>query len=173
MWHAPVFVAFGSNLGDKRSHIERARDALSARGDVVVERFSSLYRSRAMYNREQPDFLNAVGRCKTRLSPADLLARLKSLERAQGRVGLQAQVRYAPRVIDLDLLYYERRVLVEPGLILPHPHLAERSFVLAPLAEIAPSFCDPQRECSVADLMARLERDGRAEALERVQDAED
>ncbi len=167
MWHSPVFLAFGSNLGDKISQIVAAHDALEADGDIVVERFSSLYRSRAMYNREQPDFVNAVCRCKTTLSPARLLVRLKSLERRQGRIA--SSCRYAPRVIDLDLLYYEQRVVIERGLIVPHPRRAERAFVLLPLAEIAPSFCDPKLRCSIADLAKRLEREESAETLEKVQ----
>ena len=167
MWHSPVFLAFGSNLGDKNSHIAAARDALGADGDIEIERFSSLYRSRAMYNREQPDFLNAVCRCKTTLSPALLLARLKALERRLGR--LDAKHRNAPRVIDLDLLYYGQRVLTEQGLVVPHPRRAERAFVLLPLVEIAPSFCDPQHGCSAADLLTKLEREGRVEDIEKVQ----
>ncbi len=168
MWHSPVFVAFGSNLGDKRSHIVAARNALAAREDIAIESFSSLYRSRAMYNRDQPDFLNAVCRCKTRLSPACLLACLKEVERELGRV--DEKLRYTPRVIDLDLLYYEQQIFNEQALIVPHPRLAERSFVLVPLAEIAPSFCDPQHGCSIVDLATTLERTGRAEALEKVCD---
>ena len=168
MWHSPVFVAFGSNLGNKGSHIAAARDALGADGDIVVERFSSLYRSRAMYNREQPDFLNAVCRCKTTLSPARLLERLKALERRLGRV--EAKHRYAPRVIDMDLLYYGQRVLLERGLVIPHPRRAERAFVLLPLVEIAPSFCDPKLGCSVAELAKQLEREGTADTLEKVQE---
>ena len=157
MWHSPIFVAFGSNLGDKGAHIVAARDALGADGDIVVERCSSLYRSSAMYNLDQPDFLNAVCCCRTRLSPAELLARLKSLERRLGRV--EAKRRYAPRVIDLDLLYYEQRVISERGLVVPHPCRAERTFVLLPLVEIASTFCDPQLGCSLGELAGRLARE--------------
>ncbi len=154
MWHSPVFVALGSNLGDKRVHLLAAREALGARGDIIVERFSSLYRSCAMYDSDQPDFLNAVCCCRTSLSPEALLVRLKDLERGLGRV--VSKRRYGPRVIDLDLLYYEQRIIVERGLVVPHPCRAERAFVLLPLEEIASNFCDPALGCSVGELVVRL-----------------
>ena len=158
MWHSPIFVALGSNLGDKRFHLLAAREALGSGGDIVVERFSSLYRSCAMYDSAQPDFLNAVCCCRTSLSPEALLVRLKDLERGLGRV--VSSRRYASRVIDLDLLYYEQRIIVGDGLVVPHPCRGERAFVLLPLEEIASNFCDPALGCSIGELVGRLGGDG-------------
>jgi len=129
-----VFIGLGANLGDPRRAIDDALDALAARPDVRLTDVSSLYRS-APVDADGPDFINAVARVDTTLPPDALLQVLHEIEHAFGR---QRSYRNAPRLLDLDLLLYDDRVIDAPGLCLPHPRMHARAFVLAPLSEIAP-----------------------------------
>jgi 2-amino-4-hydroxy-6-hydroxymethyldihydropteridine diphosphokinase len=132
----PAYVALGSNLDDPRAQVERAFETLAAaRGSRLVAR-SSLYQSRPVGPVAQPDFVNAVAGMLTTLPPGEFLAELKSLEERLGRA--RPVVRWGSRRIDLDLLVHGQSRLDEPGLTVPHPGIAERAFVLEPLAEIAP-----------------------------------
>jgi 2-amino-4-hydroxy-6-hydroxymethyldihydropteridine diphosphokinase len=132
----PAYVALGSNLDDPGAQVARAFDALeSLRGTRLVAR-SPLYRSAPLGPVAQPDFVNAVGGLLTQLAPRALLDALKSLEAALGREA--PVVRWGPRRIDLDLLVHGTARVDEPGLSVPHPGLAERAFVLRPLADVAP-----------------------------------
>ena len=132
----PAYVALGSNLDDPSAQVLGAFAALAElRGSRLVAR-SSLYRSPPLGPVAQPDFVNAVAGLLTTLSPAELLAELKHLEEQLGRA--QPVVHWGPRRIDLDLLVHGSHRVTEPGLTVPHPGLAERAFVLGPLAEIAP-----------------------------------
>ena len=132
----PAYVGLGSNLGDPRRQVDRALAGLAdAPGTRLVAR-SSLYASAPMGPIEQPDFINAVAGVLTQLTPRELLAELKSLELRLGRE--PAVVRWGPRRIDLDLLMHGFVEINEPQLRLPHPGIAERAFVLLPLAELAP-----------------------------------
>lgn len=133
-----IYLALGSNLGDRRANLV---DALSQlRQKVVVEEMSSVYETLPAYKSEQPRFLNAVIKGSTQLPPQDLLHFLKGIERRMGR---ENNERYGPRPIDLDILTFNDLVLDEPGLTIPHPRIAERPFVLIPLAEIAPDLALP------------------------------
>ncbi len=132
----PAFVGLGSNLDDPRRQVERAFEALGAlEGSQFVLR-SSLYRSPPFGPVAQPEFVNAVAGLLTTLEPAAMLAELKSLEQRLGREA--PVVRWGPRRIDLDLLLHGSARIDEPGLAVPHPGIAERAFVVVPLAEIAP-----------------------------------
>jgi 2-amino-4-hydroxy-6-hydroxymethyldihydropteridine diphosphokinase len=134
-WTA-AYVALGSNQDDPGAQLARAFEALAAvRGSRLVAR-SSLYRSPPFGPVAQPDFVNAVAGMLTTLGARELLAELKSLEERLGRA--RPVVRWGPRRIDLDLLVHGGARLDEPGLTVPHPGIAERAFVLEPLAEIAP-----------------------------------
>lgn len=128
-------VALGSNLGDKAANIESAIANLEEKGDVRVVRRSRNYATDPWGKTDQDWFVNACVAVTTKLSPRDLLVRCKDIEERMGRVTTE---RWGPRIIDLDLLIYGDTVLNEPDLILPHPHMAERAFVLAPLMDIAP-----------------------------------
>jgi 2-amino-4-hydroxy-6-hydroxymethyldihydropteridine diphosphokinase len=130
-----ALICLGSNIGDPRANIERAVCRLSSLGIVVAR--SSLFRSAPWGVREQDDFMNAVVALKMPLIPLDLLHALQKIERELGRV---QTYRWGPRVIDLDILTYDDLVLNAPELTLPHPHLFERAFVLAPLSEIDPAY---------------------------------
>jgi 2-amino-4-hydroxy-6-hydroxymethyldihydropteridine diphosphokinase len=131
----PAYVALGSNLDDPRAQVERAMAELDGLPQTRCVLRSSLYRSRPMGPVEQPDFVNAVAGLLTALDAPALLAELKVLETRLGRVA--PVVRWGPRRIDLDLLVHGRARIEEPGLHVPHPGIAERAFVLVPLAEIA------------------------------------
>ena len=133
-----VYLALGSNLGDRRAHLAAAAARLAP--SVIVERVSSLYETEPAYLLDQPRFLNAALRGRTTLEPAALLALLKRIERELGR---EAGVRFGPRVIDLDILLYGDRSIASEALTIPHPRMAERPFVLVPLAEIAPDLIPP------------------------------
>ncbi len=136
-----AIVGLGANIGDPAARLSAARQALAALPDTVLMRASSLYRTAPVGYTEQPDFLNAVCWLKTDLAPAALAAALFALEQRLGRV--RGALRDGPRVIDLDLLYYEGVESEGPNLRLPHPRLHERAFVLYPWAEILPDFRIP------------------------------
>jgi 2-amino-4-hydroxy-6-hydroxymethyldihydropteridine diphosphokinase len=137
----PAYVALGSNLDDPPAQVERAFTALAGlRGSRLVAR-SSLYRSLPFGPVAQPDFINAVAGMLTTLDAAAMLAELKALEERLGRE--RPVVRWGPRRIDLDLLVHGTTRIDEPQLQVPHPGLAERAFVLAPLAEVAPDLDVP------------------------------
>ncbi|MBN4052663.1 2-amino-4-hydroxy-6-hydroxymethyldihydropteridine diphosphokinase [Roseiflexus sp. AH-315-K22] len=143
--HAPtcdVFIALGSNLGDRRVFIERAIAALDRSAGVSVELVSSIIETDPVGLRAQGAFLNAVLRAQTSLSPRDLLGLMLEIERSLERVR-DAAARWGPRTIDLDLILYADRVICEADLVVPHPRLAERAFVLVPLCEIAPDVIVP------------------------------
>ncbi len=134
---AEAFIALGGNVGDVRSTFDRAIVMLC---DSVVVRLtarSSDYRTPPWGVIDQPPFINAVIAATTSLSPHDLLDRAQDCERKLGR-HRERERRWGPRTIDIDLLAYDDLVLIDRDLILPHPHLFERAFVLVPLAEIAP-----------------------------------
>jgi 2-amino-4-hydroxy-6-hydroxymethyldihydropteridine diphosphokinase len=138
MQAAIVYLALGSNLGDRRANLAAALAPLRER--VTVEALSSLYETEPAYVTEQPRFLNAVLRGRTALGPAELLVFVKEIERALGRL---AGPRFGPRLVDIDLLLYGDAALATPDLTIPHPRMAERPFVLVPLAEIAPALIPP------------------------------
>ena len=154
-WQIPAYVALGSNLDEPRVQVERALDALADVRDSRLVLRSSLYRSRPFGPVEQPDFVNAVAGLLTTLSPAALLAELQALETRLGRE--RPAVRWGPRRIDLDLLVHGTSRLDEPGLALPHPGIADRAFVLVPLAEIAADLAVPGHD-RVRALLARVDR---------------
>jgi 2-amino-4-hydroxy-6-hydroxymethyldihydropteridine diphosphokinase len=133
---ARAFIGLGSNLDDPASQVERALDSIARLPDSFLASRSRLYRSAPWGVAGQPDFVNAVAELTTALEPRALLDALLAIERAQGR--RRDGMRWGPRTIDLDLLCYDTVQVDEPGLILPHPHIAERAFVLLPLAELVP-----------------------------------
>ena len=135
-----AYVGLGSNLGDRAFNLECAREALRENGTIV--RTSALYRTKPWGRRDQPDFFNAVVSLETGSSPYELLDALRAIERRLGRAPTQ---RWGPRTIDLDLLLFDDLSLSEANLKLPHERLAERAFVLVPLAELDDRFA-PMRD---------------------------
>jgi 2-amino-4-hydroxy-6-hydroxymethyldihydropteridine diphosphokinase len=131
-----IGLGLGSNIGDKPANIARALAHLAARGAVTVTAVSSIYRTAPWGYLDQEDFANACALATTTLEPAALLAEVKAVEAEMGRTG---GVRWGPRLIDIDILFFGAEVFDSPDLVLPHKELFNRAFVLAPLAEIAPS----------------------------------
>jgi len=144
-----AFVGLGANLGEPETQVRRAIAALGEISKTRLVGASSLYRSAPIGVAEQPDFVNAVAEIETGLSARALLDELLAIE---ARFGRRRDSPGAPRTLDLDLLLYGDRVIAEPGLIVPHPRMHERAFVLAPLAELAPDAVVPGKG-SVAVLL--------------------
>lgn len=134
-----AYIGLGANLGDARASVLSAMDAIAALPRTTLRRRSALYRS-APVDATGPDFVNAVVEVRTWLSAPDLLKELQALEHAAGRL---RPFHHAPRTLDLDLLLYGDASISSATLVIPHPRLAERAFVLQPLAEIAPRRVDP------------------------------
>ena len=114
---------------------------------------SPVYETAAAYVTDQPAFLNAALRGQTKLAAEDLLKEIKNLE---SRIGRRPTFRYGPRVIDIDILFYDDLVMQTPDLILPHPRMAERGFVLRPLADIAPDWRHPQSGQDTLSMLAKI-----------------
>jgi 2-amino-4-hydroxy-6-hydroxymethyldihydropteridine diphosphokinase len=152
---ARAYVGVGSNLGDRRATIDRALVELDAAPSVQVVAVSTLRETAPVGYLDQPPFLNGAAALETTLAPAALLELLLDVERRLGRVR-GAGPRFGPRTLDLDLLLYDDETLEEPGLVVPHPRLHERAFVLEPLAELDPSLEVPGKG-RVSALLAGLQ----------------
>lgn len=149
-----VYIAFGSNIGDREDNINRAFEVLKQK--IKIIRSSSLYETKPMYLENQGWFLNGVAKVETELNPQDLLDFLKKTEKNLGR---KETGRNGPRIIDLDILFYGCQTLDENDLHIPHPKIRERAFVLVPLAEIAPNFIHPNYNKTNAKLLSELNYD--------------
>ena len=148
----PVALSLGSNLGDRRGHLEWALEQLGRRLERL--RVSSVIETDAEDVPDpQPPYLNAAAVGETALEPGPLLDLLLDLERARGR---ERRAFRAARTLDLDLIFYGTRVIDTPALVVPHPHFRTRGFVLAPLAEIAPDWIDPLTGKTVGKTLEEL-----------------
>ncbi|MFQ6057956.1 MAG: 2-amino-4-hydroxy-6-hydroxymethyldihydropteridine diphosphokinase [Anaerolineae bacterium] len=150
-----VYLGLGSNLGDRQSNILQALQKL--RAEISIEAVSSCYETEPVGYLDQPQFLNAVCVGTTDLTPRELFQFVKSIERKMGR---QRTRRYGPRLIDIDILFYDDLIVDLPDLVIPHPRLAERAFVLVPLAEIAPDKIHPVLQLTAAELRQRVGEEG-------------
>lgn len=149
-----AYIGLGSNLGDREATIHRALELLGAEDDIEVTAVSSLLETDPVGYEDQPRFLNGAAALRTELPARDLLERMFAVERELGRK--RTGPRFGPRTIDLDLLLYGQESIDEPGLRIPHSRLAERRFVLEPLAELDRELEVPGRG-SVRALLAGLE----------------
>jgi 2-amino-4-hydroxy-6-hydroxymethyldihydropteridine diphosphokinase len=150
-----IYLALGTNLGNRTANLRAALAALPP--SIVLRRSSPIYETPPWGLADQPPFLNMVVRGETDLEPAVLLKHLKRLETKLGRV---AAIRWGPRLIDLDILFYDDIILDLPGLTVPHPRLHERAFVLVPLADLAPDLVHPVFGKPVRDLLAAVDTTG-------------
>ncbi len=153
-----VFIGMGSNLGDGPRNLLQAWKQLGGDPDIRCVALSSPYVTAPVDMQSQHWFTNCVGELRTTLTAEQLLVRLLEIEKLLGRVREEQVFGYQDRVIDIDLLYYGELQTDEPNLILPHPHLLDRLFVLSPLTEIAPDFMDCKRRETVRELEAELRR---------------
>lgn len=152
---ASVYLALGANLGDRAANLKAAIAALPTW--MQLQSCSPVYETEPWGYTDQPAFLNQAVAGQTALPPEDLLLHLKDLEATLGR---KPTFHYGPRAIDIDILMYDDLILDTPTLILPHPRLHERAFVLAPLADIAPDLVHPRLGISMRDLLAAADRTG-------------
>jgi len=151
---ALVYLGLGTNLGDKMRNLNDALSLLAMEvGEVLCQ--SSFYESKPNGFESENDFLNAAVLVETSLSPFDLLAKTQMLESQLGRATSRAKI-YVDRIIDIDILMYENRIINQPALKIPHPLFAERDFVLIPMAEIAPEMVHPLLGKTMLELKFRL-----------------
>lgn len=151
-WHQ-VFIALGSNLGDRERYIRDALAALDSRTDIRLKRCSTLITTAPYGGVEQDDFLNGAAEIETLLSPLELLDALHELEQAANRV---REIRWGPRTLDLDILLYDDEVIYDKRLTVPHADMANRGFVLVPMAEIAPYQFHPVLRKTMRTLLKEL-----------------
>ena len=147
-----VFLALGSNLGDRQKNLEAVENLLPPQ--VIVNERSPIYETEPWGYQEQPRFLNQVLSVTTSLSPWDLLTYLKDIEKSIGR---KPSFQYGPREVDIDILLYGDQVIVQENLIIPHERLTERAFVLAPLADLAPELILPGSKSTIADILDTID----------------
>lgn len=147
---AKVYLGLGSNKGDRLAYLKSALVRVAQLPRTRVDTVSSVYETEPVGKKDQGEFLNAVAEVETTLPPRELLEELKRIERDLGR---KERLRWGPREIDVDILYYDDTVLLDDALRIPHTEVANRRFVLIPLGEIAHAFVDPVRKLSIAELL--------------------
>jgi 2-amino-4-hydroxy-6-hydroxymethyldihydropteridine diphosphokinase len=148
-----AYLGLGSNLGKREAHLSTALEKISNFAVILAK--SGIYETEPWGLKEQPNFLNQVIWIKTLCEPMRLLDQLKSIEKEMGR---KRTVRYGPRPIDLDILFYDELILQTEKLSIPHPMLSQRAFVLVPLAEIAPSLVHPVEKKTITKLLEQINR---------------
>ena len=163
MTDVEIYLSLGSNLGDRMDNLAQAVDRLSQK--LTLKKLSSVYETKPLYIKEQPLFLNTVLSANTRLAPFKLLSFIKGIESELGR---QPSFRNAPRLIDIDILFYGDQIIDTLELTIPHPRITERAFVLVPLAEIAPRLVYPLTHEKISDLLIRVEGLGGVKKIGRL-----
>lgn len=162
MERVTIYLGLGSNMGDRLSNLQKTLDLLSQ--VVTTGKISSVYETEPLYNTKQPRFLNMVCQCFTTFEPLQLLAVIKKLEQSLGRPTAGHNL---PRPIDIDILFYGDLTTNTPELTIPHPLLAERAFVLVPLAEISPDLRHPVTGKTVSEILKSVSTAGVNRRLEK------
>jgi len=150
-----VYLGLGSNLEDRLANLKALEEALPPK--VRVKRVSHIYETPPWGYLDQPTYLNQVLETETDLAPLDLLQFLKKLEHDLGRT---PNYRYGPRLIDVDILFYDNLIMERQSLIIPHPHLAERAFVLVPMLDLAPDYIHPVLGETIETLSFKVDHEG-------------
>ena len=147
-----VFLGTGSNLDDRLANLQKANDALNS--IATIDQKSKIYETKPWGFTDQPAFLNQILSATTDLDPFDLLASIKAMENEIGRI---PTFRFGPRLIDIDILFFDDLVLDEECLIIPHPYITERALVMVPLHKIAPQLFHPRLQRTIHDLIAGMD----------------
>ncbi len=147
-----IYIALGTNLGERLNNLRLAIQTLQP--EVIVLAESHIYETPPWGVEEQPPFLNMVIKAETDLEPEALLEHLKQIEAKSGR---EKSIRWGPRLIDLDILFYDDLILNTPPLVIPHPRLYERAFVLVPLVDVAPNLEHPVLKKNMFELLAQVD----------------
>ena len=150
-----IYLSLGSNLGDRKANLESVFEELTPAIEVIL--CSSIYQTEPWGFKDQPDFLNMVVQGETELLPRELLAYLKKIEK---KIGRKPSFIYGPRLVDIDILFYGKKVVDEVQLTIPHNKIPERAFVLVPLLEIAPDLKFPDSDQTVSDLVSSIDTSG-------------
>jgi len=145
-----AYIGMGSNLEDREENLHKALDLLQSLERTALDAYSSIYESVPMYLSEQPDYLNMAAMLSTSLSSPKLLKSLLSIENEMGRV---RKMKFGPRIIDLDILFFGEEIADSDSLLIPHPLLYDRMFVLKPLNEIAGDFVCPVKQKTISELL--------------------
>jgi len=149
-----IYLALGSNLGDREQWLETAIQYLSDTPEISIENISPFIETKAVGSLTQPDFINAALKATTLFTPQELLAYCEDIEKKCGR---QSKGDYTPRNIDIDILFYDTEFISEENLQIPHPLIQDRTFVLEPLNAIAPEFIHPSYDKSISALLEELQ----------------
>lgn len=147
---AEVFLSLGSNLGDRLGYISSAIKEIQNLKEIRIIKFSSIYKTQPWGNEQQNEFLNTVLKIYTKLKPAELLRKLKTIEKILGR---KNNGKWESREIDIDILFYDDLIINSEDLIVPHPEIPNRKFVLVPFTEVEPNFVHPILKKSILDLL--------------------
>ena len=153
-WH-DVFIGIGSNIGDKEGYLKRGLEMLASREDVILEKVSTLIETKPYGGIEMSPVLNGVARIKTLASPHELLKICNEIENISGR---KRVIRWGPRTLDIDILFYDNLIFEDSSLTIPHIDLKNRDFVLGPMAEIAPGFVHPVYKKNMSEMLCDLEK---------------
>jgi len=148
-----IYIGLGSNLGNRLANIRKAIELMKQEGIEIVKE-SSIYETEPVGYKEQGWFLNSVVKARTQFSPEGLWKRLEKIEKVMGR---EREIKWGPRIIDLDILFYGNKVLNGKQLQIPHPELHKRRFVLLPLKEIAPELVHPVLNKTIGEILGELE----------------
>lgn len=148
---AVVYLSIGSNLGNRKWYIRSSFEKLNHYGTIL--RISHVYRTKPYGRLEQPDFLNLAVEFSTKLNPQDLLTRIHQIEEELGRT---RELRWGPRTIDLDILFYDSEIIDLPDLRIPHPDLCNRDFVLKPMMDICPDYQHPVYQKSIRQILNEM-----------------
>ena len=156
-WHK-VYLSLGSNMGDKRENLIEAIKRIGELESTEVIKSSTILETKPFGYIEQDNFLNACLEVKTLLTPQEFLSSILKIELDMGRV---REIKWGPRVIDIDILFYDNEIIQEDNLVVPHPWICEREFVLEPLSEIAPNYVHPLERKTIMMLARKLKESGK------------
>ena len=163
---ARVFIGIGSNLGDRRAIIDMTRESIGRIPKTELVGWSKIYETKPVGPVVQDDFLNGVAELDTRLEPTELWRELAAIERKAGRPPVHQRIKWGPRPLDLDILLYDDWVISLDDLVIPHPMMHERWFVLRPLADLDANAVHPLLEMTVGELLVYVEQNAGSESVQ-------